>query len=193
MVLLKNFMRNSKAKQANIFVQVDGVDNVLETWWMNISMGWTWVVTLWWLTRTRWLFCLLLVGRSVGMVQHLENKKHQYNECCFWVGVFWIRVSSCHPRVINPNWQAFVSRIPQPSLVSLWNDVGWMYRQWILVDPRTMLGFGMLIMMIAATSGQTAFQQWPVWVEMLWLWTATGRDLIKIMEVFGHQLRYFQE
>lgn len=138
-------------------------------------------------------FVCCLWGEVLVWFNIWKTKNTNIMSVVFELVFFWIRVSSCHPRVINPNWQAFVSRIPQPSLVSLWNDVGWMYRQWIFFDPRTMLGFGMLIMMIAATSGQTAFQQWPVWVEMLWLWTATGRDLIKIMEVFGYQLRYFQE
>ena len=89
-------------------------------------------------------------------------------------GVFWIWASSHSNKILLTGM--LQDSTATPATVECIN---------VLVDPRIMLGFGMLIMMIAATSGQTAFQQWPVWVEMLWWWTATGRDLIKIMDDYG--------
>ncbi len=180
MVLLKNFIRNSKAKQANIFVQVDGVDNVLETWWMEISMGWH-GLTLCWRRRTTLFFVCCLWG-GTGIMKHLENKSSIMIDGCFSSWCFF--EFECHPIVIKSYWQACY-RIPQQRQ-PLWNVS--MY--WLIQGPCLALAC------------------WSWWLQQqvakqhfsndLCEWKCSGGERRQdetwwmIMEVFGHELRYFQ-
>ena len=53
-------------------------------------------------------FVCCLWGEVLVWFNIWKTKNTNIMSVVFELVFFWIRVSSCHPRVINPNWQAFV-------------------------------------------------------------------------------------